>query len=194
MSTIAPPRRSRPTPPTAPRHAYATRGAAAVAVAEPTPVPPRAPRPKAAPRPNHLRVVAPAERTRRSLTPAMAVLLTAMLFAILFAVAIAHTVLVQGQVRLDRLDAELTEEQARYQQLRKDVAELESPPRIVAAAQEAGMVTPDDLIYLQPRAADPATVGATSGDHRERTADPTVAADAERAWSTMKALLEAPTP
>ena len=64
------------------------------------------------------------------------------------------------------LDAQLTEEQARYQELRKDVAELESPVRIVDAAHQQGMVTPDNLIYLQPPAPDPSAVGPTTGDAR----------------------------
>jgi cell division protein FtsL len=124
----------------------------------------------------------------------MAVVLTAALFATLLAVAVAHTVLVEGQVRLDQLDAQLVEEQARYQELRTAVARLESPDRIVRAAQEQGMVTPDDLVYLQPPAPDPSTVGPTSGDDDEPAADPTVGEDPERAWSEVKSLLEAPAP
>jgi cell division protein FtsL len=97
-------------------------------------------------------VVAPADRVRRRLTPATGVLLTALLFVTLFLIAIAHTLLVQGQVRLDGLDDDLRVEQARYQELRKEVAEMESPARVVAAAEDLGMVTPEDLVYLQPDA------------------------------------------
>jgi cell division protein FtsL len=153
-----------------------------------------APRPRPEARPDHLRVVSPAERARRGLTPAMAVLLTVVLFVMLFAVAIAHTVLVQGQVKLDRVDAQLTIEQARYQELRKDVAQLESPERIVSAAHEQGMVTPEDLVYLQPAPLDPSTVGPTSGDEHEPDADPTVGADRDTTWAKIKPLLEAPAP
>ena len=149
--------------------------------------------------PNHLRVVAPSERVRRRhLTPGMAVLLTAAMFATLLAVAVAHTVLVEGQVRLDELDTQLVDEQARYQELRTEVAELESPTRIVQAAQDMGMVTPDDLKYLQPPAPDVSTVGPTTGDDHEPGADPTVGADdpadPDNTWFDMKALLEAPAP
>jgi cell division protein FtsL len=175
------------------RTAYTTRGAVAVAPERAPDLAP-APRPRPAERPNHLRVVAPSERVRRRVTPAMAVLLTAALFATLLAVAVAHTVLVEGQVRLDQLDAQLVEEQARYQELRTEVAQLESPDRIVRAAQEQGMVTPDDLVYLQPPAPDPSTVGPTSGDDHEPAADPTVGEDPERAWAEVKSLLEAPAP
>ncbi len=186
LDTAARPRRPAPA---APR--YLTRGAAAVAVA-PQPAP--SPRPGRVERPNHLRVVAPAERVRRRLTPTAAVLLTAALFATLLAVAIAQTVLVQGQVRLDSLDAQLTEEQARYQELRTTVAELESPTRIVDAAHQQGMVTPDDLIYLQPPAPEASAVGPTTGDAREPVADPIVGATPDRAWSEVKPMLEAPAP
>ena len=187
------PRRGAP----APRHAYATSGAAAMAIspdraahADPAAVP----RPRPAERPNHLRVVAPSERVRRRLTPGMAVLLTAALFATLLAVAVAHTVLVEGQVHLDDLDAQLVAEQARYQELRTEVAQLESPARIVQAASEMGMVTPDDLRYLTPPAPDASTVGPTTGDDDEPAADPTVGDEPDRTWADVKALLEAPAP
>ena len=106
-------------------------GAAAVAVAaQPAPQP----RPAPEGRPGHLRVVEPAERARRSVRPAHAGLLSAAIFGLVLAVVVAHTLLVQGQVKLDHLDAQLTTEQLHYQQLRRDVAQLESPTRIVEAA------------------------------------------------------------
>ena len=102
--------------------------------------------------------------------------------------AVAHTVLVEGQVRLDELDQQLVEEQARYQELRQEVAGLEAPTRIVGAAEEQGMVTPDDLIYLQPPAADPGGSPAPSG------ADGSADGGEDQAWAAMKPLLEAPAP
>lgn len=192
MNTVHPPDRrpSRSVDPQA-RRAYPTSGAAAVAVV-PDPAP--ATRPRRPARPDHLRVVAPAERARRTITPATVVLLTACLFATLFAVAIAHTVLVQGQVKLDRLDAQLSAEQLRYQELRTDVAELESPTRIVAAAHEQGMVIPDDLVYLQPSTPDPSAVGPTTGDDHDPADDPAAGVHLDRAWSDVKPLLDAPDP
>jgi len=152
------------------------------------------PRPAREPRPDHLRVVAPAERVRRRLTPATGVLLTAVLFATLFLVAIAHTVLVQGQVRLDELDAQLTVEQARYQELRTDVAAMESPSRVVAAAEALGMVSPQDLVYLQPEAPDP-SAGATPQAPADAAGDPNdLASGADSTWGDMKPLLETPAP
>ncbi|MEX2294242.1 MAG: hypothetical protein WD691_10690 [Acidimicrobiales bacterium] len=101
----------------------------------------------------------------------------------LFAIAIAQTVLVQGQIRLDALDKQLAVEQARYRVLRNEVAGMESPARVVAAAQALGMVAPDDLVYLQPGVIEhPASGSAT---------DDTVAPPGTD-WSAMKPLLEAP--
>lgn len=167
---------------------------AALAPPQRRPSPRPEPRPGREPRPGHLRVVAPAERVRRRLTPATGVLLSALLFATLFLVAIAHTVLVQGQVRLDALDARLTVEQARYQELRTGVAAMESPSRVVAAAEALGMVSPQDLVYLQPEAPDPsaATIPPAPG---EAAADPNdLASGADNTWGDMKPLLETPAP
>lgn len=173
-----------------PRHAGGARGAAAVAVAAPELEPRRETRP------NHLRVVRTTERVRSRprLRPGLAMVLTASLFLTLFAVAGAHTLLVQGQVQLDQVDAELATEQARYQVLREQVAELESPDRIVAAAHEQGMVTPDDLVYLQPRALDRSAVGPTTGDDSEPVDDPTAGGAPDQGWPAMKPLLEATAP
>ena len=135
--------------------------------------------------------MAPSERVRRRLTPATGVLLTAVLFATLLLIAVAHTVLVQGQVRLDQLDAQLTAEQARYQELRTEVAEMESPSRVVAAAEALGMVSPQDLVYLQPDASEqPATPPSDADD--EDPAD--VASGPNSTWGVMKPLLETPAP
>lgn len=133
----------------------------------------------------------PSERVRRRLTPATGVLLTAMLFATLLLIAVAHTVLVQGQVRLDELDAQLTVEQARYQELRTEVAEMESPSRVVAAAEEMGMVSPQDLVYLQPGPSEPA---ATAPSATDADAPTDVAAGPDSTWGVMKPLLDTPAP
>lgn len=164
-----------------------------VAAPAPARAPQRRPEPRIRPeaRPGHLRVVRPGERSRRRLTPATGVALTALLFVTLFALAIAHTMLVQGQMRLDQLDGELATEQARYQELRTEVAAVESPARVVAAAERLGMVSPEDLVYLQPRTPDPSTTpadgsadaGAVAGQGAE------LARPADGGWSSMKPLL-----
>lgn len=128
---------------------------------------PGAPQPKRPP----LRVVEPGERrprrrgepkARRRLLAVSAVLFAAVL---LFGLVAAHVLLTQNQFRLQRVQRQAAEEQARYERLRAQVAELESPGRIVAAAQERlGMVPPNSVKYLTP--------AGTTGDKPPAAAQP----------------------
>jgi cell division protein FtsL len=129
------------------------RVAAQAAAAQPAP----SRRPDARPRPP-LRVVQPHERQprrrnadakkRTRLIAVSGILLGAVL---LFGLVAAHVLLTQNQFRLQRVQRQAAEEQARYERLRAQVAELESPERVVAAAQERlGMVAPNSVKYLTP--------------------------------------------
>ncbi len=81
-------------------------------------------------------------------------------FALVSAVAF-HVLLAQGQLRLDRLDQEISSAQRDYEQLRLQTAEQSSPSRIVAAAQRLGLVQPaQQPTYLQVAGAP--TDGATA--------------------------------
>jgi cell division protein FtsL len=153
------------------------------------------PRPEAKPTPRpHLRVVPDSAARRRRLTPATGVLITSLLFAGLFALAVAHTLLIQGQIQLDQIDAKVAEEQARYQQQRLTVAQLESPERIVAEAQSRlGMVPPNSVIYLSPKTPADKHGDQTLADDEVATqadAGGDVLANAGDGWTTVKPLLE----
>lgn len=93
-----------------------------------------------------LRVVPP----RRATGPIVAVSLL-LVFGVLLATAALNTVLVSGQRDLDRIEAQIREGEQRNQALTLQVAELESPERIVAAAEAQGMVEPDEVIWLARR-------------------------------------------
>ncbi len=76
-----------------------------------------------------------------------------LLFAAVLAGNVAvHAETTQGQLELERLETTARERQARYQQLRLRVAELEAPQRVVAQAGRMGMVEPDGVTYLTPTA------------------------------------------
>ena len=109
------------------------------------------PRPAAPPRPPHLRVVDPREaRDRRRIRLVTGVLVAAACLG-LFAIVALRVLLAQGQVEVDRLEAAIEVAQARQQDLRLTVAELEAPAQIVGAArQRLGMVTPVTVTYLAP--------------------------------------------
>jgi len=131
-------------------------------------------RPAAAPAPAakrpDLRVVEPRRRLRTGPTVALGAVLA---FGIAFAVVACQVILVQGQERLDQLDARIGESADRYQELRLQVAELESPGRIIdAATATLGMVPPPAITYLTPDGAvtvpgtaDPAVVPDQLGAH-----------------------------
>lgn len=111
-------------------------------------------RPEPRQRPD-LRVVP--RRHRRLRTGPTVVLGGLLAFTIAFALVVAQALLVQGQQRLDDIDARIAEATRQQQELRLQQAELESPSRIVEAATALGMVPPDDVTYLTPSAVDPGT-------------------------------------
>lgn len=141
MSTSTASRRGVVTAPSRPRH-------------QPAPAPVR----------RHLRPVpaAPARPVkpegRRRLRPQVALTLAlGAFFLILFGVALLQTVLVQGQVRLDGLRADVAERQTEVQLLRDDIARRESPENIVGAGEAMGMVAMDPTYVSQMPEADAVT-------------------------------------
>lgn len=81
-----------------------------------------------------------------------------------FGVAASQVFVAQNQDRLDKLNARVRVEQERYDKLRFQVAELESPERVVAAAQERlGMIEPDHVNYVAPVASNAPAPDATDG-------------------------------
>ncbi|MGH9185865.1 MAG: hypothetical protein ACRD0U_08655 [Acidimicrobiales bacterium] len=159
--------------------------------------PAAAPPARRAPRPRpDLRVVpaSPASLSRRLTNPSVATVLAMVaVFGLLFALAAFHTVLMQGQVRLDDIGSRVATEQARYEQLRLRVAEQESPGRIVAeATQRLGMVPADDTTYLTPSGAveaEIATAAAADGAPSPAGAEPDDVATGPQDWTEVKPYL-----
>jgi hypothetical protein len=115
-------------------------------------------------RTRHLRVVRPQGRRVR-ISPRTGVVLTVSLFGALFGVAVSHAMLIESQMDLDQLDERASTEQARYERLRLDVAQLESPDRIVREAQDRlGMVPADDVVWLTPDQPAPSGEGDGEGE------------------------------
>jgi cell division protein FtsL len=75
-------------------------------------------------------------------------LLSGIVVVVVFGVVAAHVMLTQRQFRLEALERKAAAEEARYERLRLQVAELESPERVVAAARQLGMVPPATVTYL----------------------------------------------
>ena len=126
----------------------------------------------------------------------------AAILTVVFGLVAVHVLLAQNQFELDRLNARSSAEEAQYDRLRLEVAQLESPERVVATAEgRLGMVQPPKITYLTPKAAAPlagAATGTASGTASgttsasgaasagsKATAAPAVAAD----WARVKAQL-----
>ncbi len=101
-----------------------------------------------------LRVVG-AERSRRAHRTTTTVV--AAVFGVLFAVAGMQAYLVQGQVRLDRIDEGIAARTEQIDRLNVELATLATPTRIQGAALDAGLVPPRDLVFLAPASAAPLT-------------------------------------
>jgi cell division protein FtsL len=101
---------------------------------------------------SHLQLVRPDGRRRPQirLTPRAGVSVVVLLFVALFLVAASHALLIQNQVKLDDLDKKVAAEQARYEDLRQDVAEAESPERIQEQAAAMGMVPGGETVWITP--------------------------------------------
>jgi hypothetical protein len=92
----------------------------------------------------------PGQRGRRRFRLAIAAG-SAFFAAIVFGLVGLHVVLAQNQFRLDRLNASTATEETRYQRLRLEVDQLESPQRIVATAEnKLHMVVAPGVSYLTP--------------------------------------------
>jgi cell division protein FtsB len=95
-----------------------------------------------------LRVVDPNEQT--SIKPARVGTIAAIVFlAALFALAGFQTVLINSQSRLDDLNARVSAEVERHEQLQLELSERRSPDRITSTARERlGMITPESITFL----------------------------------------------
>ena len=96
-----------------------------------------------------LRVVARAPRNpRRVFAMLLVAVLTLMTVVIGFAAVAMHATLAQDQLVLDTNRVKVQQAERINQHLRVEVAELESPDRIVAVAASLGMKSPDEVTFM----------------------------------------------
>lgn len=70
--------------------------------------------------------------------------------AVMFGAVALHAQLAQRQGHLDGLRVRLAEAERTHERLRLDVATLQSPLRIVAAADRMGLRPPIGIVFLPP--------------------------------------------
>lgn len=130
-----------------------------------------------------LLVVPPLVRRRRA--GVAAAVLFAVLFGALFGLVAFQAKLASDQRQLDALRRATADAEREYKTLRVQLAELEAPQNVVAAARGFGLVPPSDTRHLTPSVADVAAVTAATG---ETSADATSAARIAE-WSATKPLI-----
>jgi cell division protein FtsL len=108
-----------------------------------------------------------------------------LLVAVVFGLVYMHVVLAQRQFAIDRINARVQSEQAQYQNLRLQVAQLGSPQNIIATAEgQLGMTQPASVTYLTPKQ----TLGGSSTPLSHATASVQApAGDAD--WPQIKSQL-----
>jgi cell division protein FtsL len=94
---------------------------------------------------------------RRRNAARMAVLLSALVVSAMLASAAFQTRVAQSQLELDRIDRDLSSSRENYDSLRRERAELRSPARLAEVAEATGMVSTDEVTYMD---IDPATYAA----------------------------------
>jgi cell division protein FtsL len=156
------------------------KGAAAVAAAA-AKVDPLAPE---TPEQRHLEVVGQRSRlgvARQHRTRLWLGLAGAAAVIVAFGLVYLHVIAAQRQFTLDDLNTQVTQQEATYQRLRLQVAQLNSPARIVAEAEtKLGMVQPSSVTYLTPSGS---SASATPG------ASPSQAPAGDSDWPQVKALI-----
>jgi cell division protein FtsL len=72
-------------------------------------------------------------------------LFTALVIFVFFALIYSRTILSDSAFRLEEVESQIAQEEAVYQQLRLEVARLQSPGRIVPLAEQIGLVLPNQV-------------------------------------------------
>lgn len=139
--------------------------------------------------PRHLRVVEPRPRRRRPSARFVFLAASGVVIAVAFGLVYLHVVMAQRQFRLDDLNAQVSKQQAQYQSLRLQVAQLSSPQQIISTAEgKLGMRQPKSVVYLSPKSGS-ASAGAsglgTDPAPGSRRVIPAPQGDAN--WPTIKA-------
>lgn len=110
----------------------------------------------------------------------------------LLALVMFHVLLSQGQFGLDKMQAKTSAEQATYERLRLQVAQLESPERITREATERlGMVPAGQVTAVSPRSEDVAPGTGAVVDKKATDSDGTTDPANAHTWSELKPHLSA---
>jgi cell division protein FtsL len=110
--------------------------------------------------------------------------------AIAFGLVYLHVVLAQRQFALDQLTTKVQAEQATYQNLRLQVAELGSPQHVIGTAEgQLGMHQPAAVTYLTPTLTIPGQHSATRARPAASSSGAQAAPAGDADWPQIKSQL-----
>jgi len=105
-------------------------------------------------------------RAVRPMRMAPWLLFTALVLFVFFALIYSRTALSDSAFDLEKVQGQIAREEATYQQLRLEVARLQSPERVVPLAEQIGLVLP-----TQVRTVEAAGVTGSEGGEEARWAE-----------------------
>jgi len=97
-----------------------------------------------------------------------------LVFGSLMTSAILHGLLVSGQSHLDQIDRDIDVKQRELDREKLELANLQSPARIVAEATDAGLIPAPEQHWLSPGTGAPPVVTGGADPTDPATTDPTV--------------------
>ncbi len=106
----------------------------------------------------------PRRRARRGSSPAFWVFTAVVVTALVVGVVSLSALIVQASFRLDELRGAMADLSKTQQVLTKEVAELSSPPRVMAWARREGMVMPESVFVLRVGGTSDASGDAGAGE------------------------------
>ncbi|MGY6500219.1 MAG: hypothetical protein ACXIVQ_04870 [Acidimicrobiales bacterium] len=146
------------------------RGGPLAAAAPAESVPRRSPAPGRPVERPPLRLVEPTPRRRPVRVGLVGTVAVALLIGGIFVLAAMHTLVVQAQYELDQVQQDVELRRGELDALRDEVARLESPPAVVAAALDLGLVNPDERVFLDPVRTEVTSPDAVPSDPSDRAA------------------------
>jgi cell division protein FtsL len=112
---------------------------------------------------------------RRRAAANAALLLLVVIVALMLATVVLHTRLTERQLKIDRLEQDVTEARERFDVLRRQRAELRSPTRLAMESAELGMVPAPsgDFVTVDGRTLAEVIAAAGTVDDITHAVDPT---------------------
>ena len=111
---------------------------------------------------SRIRSSKPSKKTTLDITWGLKRIAAGILLVGLFSVVVSHIVIDELQLKIDTLNLRSATISSKVVELRYKEAEMEAPQRIVASAENLGMISPANVTYLTPLVLSPTFLSSSS--------------------------------